>query len=279
MHIAGMGIVFNGGRGLDKLQAALAIGKAASQGQAYRVPAEALSDKQVLKDARRADSFTKMAVLAAHDALSDSGIPQEKRAKLGIILATAFGPHVTTFNFLDDILTYGDAGVSPTLFSHSVHNAAVSYIALNLQARGPTITMTQFADSFPQALILAESWLKEKRCEYILVGSCDQSGQVLEYICLQKFGPQVKPGEGSAFFLVTEDQKYNKYCKISALDVPDAGQEAIDIISYAPVFGSLLTLSGLAAAALALTLKNQLHKHAFLRYNRNSSGPVIGLST
>ena len=148
MHIAGMGIVFNRGRGLANLEKALAEGwvkpsatcrshPGLKEGQVspspsepvYRVPTEAITDKQVLKEARRADNFTKMATLAAYDALIDSGIPEQSKQKLGIILATAFGPHVTTFSFLDDILTYGDAGVSPTLFSHSVHNAAASYIA------------------------------------------------------------------------------------------------------------------------------------------------------
>jgi len=295
MHIAGMGIVFNRGRGLASLEKALIEGWVASAEAVYRVPAEAITDKQVLKEARRADQFTKMATLAAYDALIDSGIPEQSKPKLGIILATAFGPHVTTFAFLDDILTYGDAGVSPTLFSHSVHNAAASYIALNLQTRGPTLTMTQFADSFQQAIILAESWLKEKRCEYILVGTVDQVGKVMEYICSQKLKsaadgkirpfncakePESVPAEGSAFFLVTDNVKYNKYCSISGL--PGKSREDADLYildsdgtcgdegayrklaenkalltSYAPIFGSMLTLSSFSCMAGALMLKNQ----------------------
>ncbi|MFH0917708.1 MAG: beta-ketoacyl synthase N-terminal-like domain-containing protein, partial [Candidatus Omnitrophota bacterium] len=262
MYIAGLGIVFNRGRGLANLEKALIDGwvmpdsatwrtptqnsplgdtgaipinarcQLASGTAAYRVPTEAIADKHVLKEDRRADNFSKMAILAAYDALADSGIPEQNKQRLGIILATALGPHVTTFSFLDDILTYGDRAVSPTLFSHSVHNAAASYIALNLQTRGPTLTMTQFANSFHQAIILAESWLKEKRCEYILVGSVDQTGKVMEYICSQKIkvasdgkikpfnfskNPECVPAEGSAFFLVTDNPKYNKYCSISAL--------------------------------------------------------------
>lgn len=295
MYIAGMGIVFNRGRGLANLEKALIAGWAMPD-LVYRVPTEAITDKGVLKEARRADNLTKMATLAAFDALEDSGIPEQSKQKLGVILATAFGPHVTTFGFLDDILTYGDAGVSPTLFSHSVHNAAASYIALNLQTRGPTLTMTQFADSFQQAMILAESWLKEKRCEYILVGSTDQVGKVMEYICSRKLklaadgqikpfnfskNPEVVPGEGSAFFLVTDNIKYNKYCWISAL--PSSGKEKADdlyildsdglcgdeeiyqglaknktlLTSYAPIFGSMLTLSSFSCMAGALMLKNQ----------------------
>jgi 3-oxoacyl-[acyl-carrier-protein] synthase II len=280
MHIAGIGIIFSGGRGLDSLEKTLAQGQVTPT-QDCRVPAEALTDKEVLKEARRADTFTKMAVLAAHDALADSGIPQETRQKMGVILATAFGPHVTTFNFLDDILTYGDAGVSPTLFSHSVHNAAASYIALNLQTRGPTITMTQFADSFHQALILAESWLKENRCEYILVGSTDQTGKVMEYIYGQKLGPQVIPGEGSAFFLVTCNLKYNKYCSISAL--PQSAKDSADLVipfsSYAPIFGSTpaLTAFNCAVGALKLTRDNTLHKIDCLRYNCQNNELAIRL--
>jgi len=336
MYIAGMGIVFNRGRGLANLEKALIEGWVMPE-VAYRVPAEAITDKQVLKEARRADTFTKMATLAAFDALIDSGIPENSKQKLGIILATAFGPHVTTFNFLDDILTYGDSGVSPTLFSHSVHNAATSYIALNLQTRGPTLTMTQFADSFHQALILAESWLQEKRCDYILVGSVDQVGKVMEYICNQKLKvaldgkikpfnfsktPECVPGEGAAFFLVTNNLKYNKYCAISAL--PQNNQKEADLCildsdgmcgneelyqkisntrltSYAPIFGSLLTLSSFSCLAAAIILKNQklyaspikdnphnlniltknetflIHKINCLRYNCYQEGLVIQL--
>ena len=69
-----------------------------------------------------------MAVLAAGDALADSGIEDKAKRNIGMIVATAFGPHVTTFGFLDDILDHGDAAVSPTTFSNSVHNAAASYI-------------------------------------------------------------------------------------------------------------------------------------------------------
>ena len=293
MYIAGMGIVFNRGRGLANLEEALTKGWVKPE-IFYRVPAEAITDKQLLKEARRADNFTKMATLAAFDALLDSGIPESYRQKVGIILATAFGPHVTTFNFLDDILTYGDAGVSPTIFSHSVHNAAASYIALTLQTRGPTLTLTQFANSFHQALILAESWLNEKRCDYILVGSADQLGKVMEYICSQKLKlapdgkikpfnlskhPESIPGEGSAFFLVTNDLKYNKYCQISALrqNTQDDDLYILDsdgmcgneesysriaenktrLTSYAPIFGSMLTLSSFSCISGALMLKNQ----------------------
>jgi 3-oxoacyl-[acyl-carrier-protein] synthase II len=185
MHISGMGVVFDKSR----------------------------KDKSILKEIRRADDLSRMAVLAAYDAFVDSRLSNEAKNSLGVILATAFGPHVTTFRFLDDILNYGDANVSPTLFSHSVHNVANSYITSNLGIHGPTLTLTNFGVSFYQALLAAESWLGEGRCENILVGSVEQYGKEMEYI-LSGLTLGLTYKEGSAFFLVSAEQSLKKYCSI-----------------------------------------------------------------
>jgi len=292
MNIAGMGVVFNRGRGVQSLEKALKEGWVPPGDSTYSVPADTLKDKSVLKEMRRADDFSKMACLAAYDAFTDSGLGNGVKSSLGIILTTAFGPHVTTFRFLDDILNYGDDNVSPTTFSHSVHNAAASYIAFMLGARGPTLTVTQFVYSFHQALIIAQAWLLERRCEYILVGSVDQCGTVMEYICRQKLHlaedgkikpfafsqtPCAVPGEGSAFFLVTEGKTEKHYCSVlaQAVGTPDmylldsdgmVGDErcylkiikgGIPVTSYTPIFGSMLTVTSFSCAAGALMLKNQ----------------------
>jgi len=241
MNIAGIGIVSTRGRGIDSLDIALQQGWVApSQTKsrndqnafypAYIVGKESINDINLLKKIRRADRFSKMAVLAAWDAVIDSGIQiNHKESEIGIILATAFGPHVTTFRFLDDIIDYGDDSVSPTTFSHSVHNAAASYISTLLNSRGPTVTITQFASPIHQAFILAQAWLNEGRCKYVLVGCVDECGNVMEYICNKKLqvandgkirpfnfsaSPSAVPGEGSIFFMTTLEKCQNKYCEI-----------------------------------------------------------------
>ena len=244
MNVAGIGVVFARGRGIDHYEEALRqewvppcrieLPSAPDTSlPVYHVAQETIMDKAVLRGIRRADRFSKMAVLAAWDAVRDSGIAfDDNGSSLGIIIATAFGPHGTTFRFLDDILDYGDANVSPTVFSHSVHNAAASYIASVLGTRGPTLTLTQFAFSFHQAVILAESWLNEGRCNYVLVGSVDECGTVMEYICSRKLriaddgkirpfdfsaSPLAVPGEGSVFFLATRGQCPKRYCEVSGV--------------------------------------------------------------
>ncbi len=238
MNVAGMGLVHTRGRGIAALEQALEQGWVAPATvevrgvdpgtlPVYPVSAETLTDKTVLAKARRADRFTRMSVLAACDALDDSGLsPHLDRSKLGVIVGTALGPHATTFSFLDGILDFGDAAVSPTAFSHSVHNAAASYIAMTLEARGPTLTVTHFRFAFHQALILADIWLAERRCDAVLVGVTEELGAVMQHVCARMLHPaadgrikpfafsqkpEAVPGEGSAFFLVTREAAGKAY--------------------------------------------------------------------
>jgi len=248
MNVAGVGVVFNRGRGIASLEQAIREGwrppprkdVLASPGKTmpvYPVKESTIADKAILKKMRRSDRFSKMAVLAAWDAVRDSGVAIEgERGDLGIILATAFGPQVTAFRFLDEIIDYGDASVSPTLFSHSVHSAAASYVASALRNHGPTVTVTQFTFSFQQALALALAWIQEGRCESVLVGSVEECGTVMEYVCSRKLNiasdgkiksfefspfPSAVPGEGSVFLLLRREDGPKRYCGIRRVSFDD----------------------------------------------------------
>jgi len=212
------------GRGIETLQTALENGPVAPsmvdvpfQSEpfpVYAVEKETLKDP-LLRRARRADRFSKMATLAAYDAVKDARVELTPE-RTGIVLGTAFGPHPTVFNFLDDILEFGDAGVSPTLFSHSVHNAAASYISIALGLAGPSTTLIALTNPLQQSLLLAQSWLDQGVCDSVLVGGVEECGTVMEYIVSRKLeiaadkmrpffdpaGPAVIPGEGAVFFLL-----------------------------------------------------------------------------
>jgi 3-oxoacyl-[acyl-carrier-protein] synthase II len=242
MNINGIGIVFNRGRGIKSLENALNQGwqkPAEAEGShskgkkslAYQVDLQTISDRTLLKKMRRADKLSKMAVLSASDAIKDSGIENIHGKKMGIIIATAFGAHVTTFDFLNDILDYGEANVSPTTFSNSVHNAAASYISSALNIQGPTLTVTQFFFPFHYALQLAQAWLNEKRCDYVLVGAVEQYGDVLGYIYDCKLTPASDgrimpfnfnkschvPGEGAVCFLISKEDSKNVFCEVESI--------------------------------------------------------------
>ena len=308
MKIAGIGMINCRGLGVASFEKALETGwqkpaeaparwREGRSAPAYLVDLKTLPDRSLLKKVRRSDHLSKMALLAAADALADSGwgdIPE----RIGVIVATAFGPHVTTFDFLDDFLDLGDTQVSPTTFSNSVHIAPASYISMTFNIKGPTLTVTQFRFSFPSALQLAATWIDQGRCDHVLLGAVEEYGDLLGYVMEQKltvapdgrikpftFNPTCHvPGEGSVFFLLGRGASRNSYGSVKAVhinDDPDAGQSAdLDIIdadgmmpdesaylralppgatvtAYSPLVGSTMISSAFNMAAGALMLKRQ----------------------
>ncbi len=300
MFISGIGIVFTRGRGIDSLEKALNQGWSSPSLTglipAYRVSQETLTDTSLSKKIRRADRFSRMAVLSAVDACRDSCINVNEMGKLGIVLSTAFGPHSTTFSFIDDILDYGDANASPTKFSNSVHNAAASYVSSVLGSRGPTLTLAQFSFPFQNALVLAGLWLNEGRCEHVLCGCVDELNAVMEYACKMKLqnagdgkirpfifssSPLSVPGEGGAFFMLSKKKCEKNYGEVTGISFsgktngkPDitiidsdgmTGDETLyretansTVAGYSPLFGSMLIGSAFNFAAASLMLKNQV---------------------
>ena len=137
-------------------------------------------DAVTLKGIRRADAYTRMATQAAFDALQTAGIARAAGdTSIGVILASRFGPHVTTEAFVDGLIEFGDTSVSPTDFSHSVHNAAVAYIASALDLRGPVTALTGFSDPRASAMTLAACWLAEGRVMYVLVCCAEDDSPML----------------------------------------------------------------------------------------------------
>lgn len=288
MNIAGIGTIFSGGRGVQSFQSALENG---TKKIPYVIPPEVLKDRSITRKMRRSDRFSRMAAISAFDAVKDSGINDKS---LGVIVSTAFGPHTTTFKFLDGILDYGPNAASPTVFSNSVHNAAASYISSLLDIKGPTLTVTDFAFPFQNALLIAKGWLQSNKCDYVLLGAIDEYGEVLNYIYNKRFpvgdiepfgfSPKssVSPGEASAFLLLTDKNIDNNYCGIENISytenknqtpemyIIDANglisdeevykQPAGDnlIAGYSDLTGSMITGSAFNCVAGALMFKNRV---------------------
>ena len=247
MNIVGIGTVNRCGRGLEHLREALAGGE--SDRDAERLSSdvrEGLKSAGLSKSARRADRFSRMTLLAAHDAVVDSQIPRdEMAASVGIILATGLGPHVSTFGFLDGILDFGEKAASPTVFSHSVHNAATSYVASMLGSNGASITVTRFALSWHHALLHASAWLDAGRSTYVLVGATEESGAVMEAVLRARAGAEgsaANPatsaadglGEGSVFFLLTRGDAPRTYAALDPVFRGEARPGASDLTITSP---------------------------------------------
>ena len=202
--VFGVGAITPLGRSLPEIARRLA--DAPTMPDPRRVSEELLSDPSLSRNLRRADRFTRMAVMAATDAWKAAekwleGIAPER---VGIILSSGLGPHCRGFKFLDGMLEEGDSAASPTDFSHSVHGAACAYITALLDIRGPSLTLTDFEEGFEQAVMLAQTWLNQGACDRVLLGAVEELGEVLLHCMDRILGEpsQIAPGEGAMFLLL-----------------------------------------------------------------------------
>ncbi len=173
MFIRGIGIICGAGIGINSFKEAdlRTIPTTIDNNiiKSYRLP----------RQMRRADRFAKLAAIAAGDALSDAQLTeQDKLTNCGVLLASAFGPHQTTFAFLDDLLDYPENEISPTKFSHSVHNAAASYIAMLYGLKAISVTVTGFNNIWFNALGMAENLLNQDSISQILLLGVDENALI-----------------------------------------------------------------------------------------------------
>lgn len=132
--------------------------------QAAGVDGQMPDDDSLSRELRRADTFI---AWGAHviRALQQQKKAAELESDCGLFLGTAHGPMTTTFGVLDQMMA--GAPVSPTLFSQSLFNAAGGQLARIFHLLGPSLTITDFAFPFFQALQQAHCALESG-----LVSSC-----------------------------------------------------------------------------------------------------------
>jgi 3-oxoacyl-[acyl-carrier-protein] synthase II len=183
MDVLSIGVIGPFGRGLSRLSEAIAdpvpppgtitLPQGGTMVPVRRVEDSVLQDP-VLNPARRAGRFIKMAMLAAADALKAPAASAIPRDALGLVLTTGMGAHDVNFSFVDGLLDFGMNQGSPSLFSHSVHNAATSYIATMSGSHGPALTLTHFISPLQQGLEAAGLCLASGACEHVLLCAVDE---------------------------------------------------------------------------------------------------------
>jgi hypothetical protein len=117
------------------------------------------------RDLRRAEEFIKLAVLASYQVTHT--VPAVNGLRTGIYLGTSFGPMECNFSVLNDLVMAEP--ISPTLFSHSVFNAASGYIARICKIYGPALTLTSYGWPFFVALQAAWQAIHANNLDHALV--------------------------------------------------------------------------------------------------------------
>ncbi len=244
--IGGVGVAGGFGCGVAALEQALRGGEVRPGRMTLPMPdgpveiPAFMSDTTPLKDfiplrtLRRVDHFSRLALLGAHLALADAGLPEAERAGLGVVIASGHGATGITFAFQDSFINDGDICASPTHFANSVHNSAAANISILLGATGPSLTVTQFHLSVPSALLAARQWLLEGRVERVLFGAVDELSRLTGHYWhrqhahfagipspLHTGAETAVPGEGAAFLLLSRAQDADApgYCTLDSVTV------------------------------------------------------------
>lgn len=229
MRITGIGLVGGFGCGTAALRQALQqksapLSHVELRGHAFplfKADTTPLEDYINKRSLRRIDHFSRMALLGAFQAMADANLQGVAPDRIGVVIGSGYGALNTTFSFLDSVIDDGDTCASPTAFSNSVHNAAAAHISMQLKLTGPSLTVSQFDQSFVSGLVTAQQWLKEKRVDAVLCGVVDEYSNVLGYCWERYFRTQgndaTQPlgscthnhiaGEGAAFFVLQPDSE------------------------------------------------------------------------
>ena len=161
--------------------------------------------------------------MAAHEVLG-AKIPLTAKGDTsrGLFLSTFGGPMDTNFDVLREVVHSNP--LSPTLFSHSVANSAVGYMANIFNIQGCAMTYTDFEFPFFRALEQAMAAIKSGLLTSCLVLQVETYSQLLDDV-RQKNHPEEGDWQaGAACWLLTGEESADQFL-IDSLSIESKGAE------------------------------------------------------
>jgi 3-oxoacyl-[acyl-carrier-protein] synthase II len=127
------------------------------------------------KDARHLDRFAQIAVVAAAEALADSGLDLERadRDRVGVATATGIGGIETLLRENDILRERGPGRVNPHLVPMMMANAASGFLAVRYGVRGPNLTTVTACTSSAHALGEALGKVRAGEADVMLAGGSE----------------------------------------------------------------------------------------------------------
>jgi 3-oxoacyl-(acyl-carrier-protein) synthase len=119
---------------------------------------DSISELLPARKIRRLKRFSRIALALAESARQDSGL---KHSPGSVFMGSGWGALSDTYDFLDKLQESNEKFPSPIDFVGSVHNSAAGHIAILHKATGANITCSGGDYSFEQALLAADTFLKD----------------------------------------------------------------------------------------------------------------------
>jgi 3-oxoacyl-[acyl-carrier-protein] synthase II len=129
-----------------------------------------------VKEARRADRFTQLAIAACGEALTDASwdeeLPYDPR-RIGCVLGTGIGGIATLVNGQDTLRERGPELVSPLAVPLMMSNAAAAAISMRHGLRGPSFSVSTACASGAHALGSALRMLQTGEADAVVAGGSE----------------------------------------------------------------------------------------------------------
>ena len=214
---------------------------------AIRLGLEASPPANLARELRRSDDFIRLAVVGGAEALAAAPVRELAPEQRGIFIGTGFGPLETNFQSLGSLINDGEGQISPTLFSHSVYNAAAGYCARLLDCRGPALTVTDYGYPFLVALEEGRMAVAAGRAERALVLGVEVYSELLADAYRRSFGGAEVPWRKGAVAWVLD--------RAGAVAAGLAGLRQVEVLGAPCATGDYLTrrdeLCGMVGAMVA----------------------------
>jgi hypothetical protein len=126
---------------------------------------------------RRCDALARMLLHVARGCCTDA----TELGAIPVVLASRYGPLGITVNLLEDIAA--TKPLSPTGFSHSVHNTALGLLSIWTGNRSPSVALAARRETFAHGYVEALALLHRCRSERVLFVTADEAiPEVLESV-------------------------------------------------------------------------------------------------
>lgn len=197
--ITGIGAVSPLGFGARELFDSICDGRGVEPGIVAEVPD--LGDRLTVKEGRRLDRFSKLALIAAIEAVDDAAIEfdSDRMDRVGSVIGTGVGGIGTLSQGLETLRLKGDRLVPATTIPMLMPNAAVSAVTMRWGLTGPGFSVSTACASGNHALGEAMRLIEDDEADVVLAGGSEAALHPLATAAFTAMGAMTKQGLSCPF--------------------------------------------------------------------------------
>ncbi len=128
-----------------------------------------------VRDAHKFDRYAQLAIAAAQEALTQSGlvIDDSNRDRVGILIGTGIGGITTFMENVDTLRQRGPERVSPFLVPMMIADSAAGLLAIRTGARGPNMAITSACATGTNVIGEASEMIRRGAADIMFAGSSE----------------------------------------------------------------------------------------------------------